>query len=412
MALVHRRGGKSVCFILKLILSWLTLKKKNPKFFYMAPLLKQAEEAAWQYVKGFCKNIPGVVISESDLSVTVDLGDGYGDRVLKLVGVSDVGESKRGAYADGVVLDEMGHIKRGVWENVVRILLMDRKGWAVLTGTPAVGYWQEMFIKAKDNPEWHLVDHSDARKTNIIDKDELESAERTTDDLPKFRREMYGEWITGDIGSYYLENLVWLQENGHINEHVSYNPKLPVVVSWDLGLNDYTVAWFAQYDPSNDKIYLIDYYEKRGNIDYRYSLADVEAKGYKIDLMVVPHDSIRRTGVTEDTVKVVFEKKYRVLRIPKTGNKLVDIGIVKNYLHKCEFNSVKCAIGVNALYNYRSALNVKHDTLSQVPIHCDRSDSFRYMIMGMYQARWQYCQFAAKAKPMNLAASEIQLSDD
>lgn len=412
MAVVHRRGGKSVAFILKLILGWLTLKKKNPKFFYMAPLLKQAEEAAWVYVKNFCKTIPGVVISESDLSVTLDLGDGYGERVLKLVGVSDVGESKRGAYADGVVLDEMGHIKRGVWENVVRILLMDRRGWAVLTGTPNVGYWQEIFLKAKSNPEWLVVDYSDARKTGVIDMKELLSAESTTDDLPKFRREMYGEWITGDIGSYYLENLVWLKENGFINENVVYNPKLPVIVSWDLGLNDYTVAWFGQYDASVDKLYLIDYYEKRGVLDYRWALDDVERKGYTIDLMVVPHDSSRRTGVGEDNIKTVFERKYKVLRVPKTGNKLADIGIIKNYLHKCEFNITKCVIGINALYNYRSALNVKHDTLSQNPIHCDRSDSFRYMIMGMYQSRWQYCQFASRKPVVNMRPSEVILSDD
>lgn len=392
--MAHRRWGKTVLLLVHLILSALTLKKRNPVFWYVAPFQKQAKEVAWQYLKDFMSPLPQVKISETELSISIDLGDGYGKRTIRLVGVDDGAESGRGVYLDGVVLDEMGQIKRGVWESVIRPALSDRKGWAVLTGTPAVGYWQEMFQFAKGSDEWKVFDYSDARSTKIIDGDELISLEKSSDDLPKFRREYYGEWITGDIGSYYLENLSRLQDAGKISDQVIYNPKLPVVASWDLGLNDKTVVWFAQYDPSQDKLALIDYWEKRGVVDYRHALSDVEQLGYKIDLMVIPHDSSKRTGTGDDTVKKVFENKYRVLRIPKTGNKLTDITIVKNYFNNLLFNSEKCHKGIVALYNYRSALNKKTDQLSLVPMHCDASDSFRYMIMGLFRAKYLYSQKA------------------
>lgn len=407
VVMAHRRFGKSVALILKTILSFLTVQKNNPVYWYVLPELQQAENNVWQYFKDFTSDIPGVRISETELSISVNLGDGYGTRLLKLVGVDKNAEAKRGAYLDGCVIDEMGQIKRGVWESVIMPMIMDRDGWVVLTGTPAVGYWQEMVTMAKESPHWKVFEYSDVRETKLIDPAKVAVMEAATEDLPKFRREMYGEWITGDIGSYYLENLSKLRDEGKISESVVYNPKKPVIASWDLGLNDLTVVWFAQYYPEDNTLKFFDYWEKRGVIDYRHALQDVELKGYKIDLMVLPHDASKRTGTGDDTVKQVFEKQYKVLRIPKTGNKLNDISIIKNCFHTLEFNSYKCAKGITALYNYRSALNKKTDQLSLVPMHCDRSDSFRYMILGLFQSRWSYTLFASNKPKANEVPVEL-----
>ena len=42
----------------------------------------------------------------------------------------------RGLYLDGVVLDEYADMRYGVWGEVLRPALSDRKGWAVFIGTP------------------------------------------------------------------------------------------------------------------------------------------------------------------------------------------------------------------------------------------------------------------------------------
>jgi hypothetical protein len=42
----------------------------------------------------------------------------------------------RGLYFDGIIADEYGDWKSTVWPYVIRPALADRKGWAIIIGTP------------------------------------------------------------------------------------------------------------------------------------------------------------------------------------------------------------------------------------------------------------------------------------
>lgn len=391
--LAHRRFGKSVVLILDLILSMISCKKKNPMFWYVAPTLEQATAIAWKYIKDFCSSLPNVQISETNKTVVVNFNDGFGDRTIRLVGVDDSGESKRGSYLDGVVIDEMGHIKRGAWESIIRPALSDRKGWATLTGTPTLGYWQELFEEAQNIEEWKVFDYGDARVTGVISEAELLSAEHTSNDRAKFRREFYGEWISPDIGCYYSENLFALEDLGHISPNISYNANLPIITSWDLGVNDYTVVWFSQYDPHNDILTFFDYFQVRGVTDSLQVLAEVEKKGHKIDLIVLPHDSTHKYTNSRGSTYDLFKERYPVVLLKKSPSKVQDIQIVKNFLHACRINSEKCSKGILELHKYRSTLNSKTDILSTTPMHNDAADSFRYNILGLFQSRSRYSDF-------------------
>src|SRR5579864_5348211 len=46
----HRRFGKTVLAVNQLIASALTCKKPQPRFGYLAPLLKQAKAVAWDFL--------------------------------------------------------------------------------------------------------------------------------------------------------------------------------------------------------------------------------------------------------------------------------------------------------------------------------------------------------------------------
>ncbi len=48
------------------------------------------------------------------------------------------------------------------------------------------------------------------------------------------------------LGAYYAEQFRQIRANGQITR-VPYDPNLPVVTAWDIGVRDYTSIWFAQF---------------------------------------------------------------------------------------------------------------------------------------------------------------------
>jgi hypothetical protein len=171
LALVwHRRAGKTVFAVMELALAALEAKKGDERFGYICPFLKQAKEAAWDYLKRFTRPIPGVKINESELSITLPHGP-----VIRLYG-ADHPDSLRGSFFDGVVLDEVGQMKREIWGEIVRPMLVDRSGWAIFIGTPkGVNLFSEIFFAAQNNPEWH-AEILTCYQTDAIAPEEIEAA--------------------------------------------------------------------------------------------------------------------------------------------------------------------------------------------------------------------------------------------
>lgn len=63
-------------------------------------------------------------------------------------------------------------------------------------------------------------------------------------------------------GAYYAKLIADAEREGRIGEF-PYNPKLPVLTSWDLGVDDYTAIWFWQEDGETATV--LDYYEVSGD---------------------------------------------------------------------------------------------------------------------------------------------------
>ena len=121
---VHRRGGKTVACIMDLINAALRTKKDDARFAYLAPTYAQAKDTAWEYLKRFTANIPGVEQRESDLMVRFPNG-----ARVRLYGAEHF-DRLRGTFADGIVLDEYGDFDPRAWPEVLRPSLADRGGWA------------------------------------------------------------------------------------------------------------------------------------------------------------------------------------------------------------------------------------------------------------------------------------------
>jgi phage terminase large subunit len=118
----HRRFGKTVFCINELIKQAAKNNRDDPRYAYVAPLLSQAKDVAWEYLKRYTAEIPEATVNESELRV--DLPGGVR---IRLYG-ADNPDRLRGIYLDGVVFDEFAQMQPRVWSEVIRPALADREG--------------------------------------------------------------------------------------------------------------------------------------------------------------------------------------------------------------------------------------------------------------------------------------------
>jgi phage terminase large subunit len=170
LGVAHRRAGKTVACINDLLRGALTCKRRQPRFAYIAPQIKQAKAVAWDYLKHYALPVPGTRAHESELRV--DLPNGG---QVRLYGADNPG-ALRGLYLDGVVLDEYAQMRPVVWPEVIRPALADRFGWAAFIGSPmGRNAFCDLYEAAKVDPAW-FVFRLKASETGLIPAAELEDA--------------------------------------------------------------------------------------------------------------------------------------------------------------------------------------------------------------------------------------------
>ena len=168
----HRRFGKTFLAINALIDAALRTSKKDARYGYVAPFLKQAKQVSWDYLKRFAYTVPGVKVNESELSILFPNGS-----MIRLYG-SDNGEAMRGVYFDGVVVDEVADCRLETWPEIIRPALADRKGWCLFIGTPkGMDQFFELYERAKKDPDWYAGLYR-ADETHLIDEKELNDARK------------------------------------------------------------------------------------------------------------------------------------------------------------------------------------------------------------------------------------------
>jgi hypothetical protein len=277
----HRRAGKTVAAIQRLVRDALQPKATNSQFAFIAPLYNQAKSIAWEYVKHMGVEL-GATLNESELRADFENGSR-----IRLFG-ADNPDRLRGLRLDGVVMDEVAQMPRNLWGEVVRPALADRKGWAGFIGTPqGKNAFYELHMAAQADPEWtSLLLRAD--ETEIIDAEELKALRKSMTE-EEWEQEFLCSFTAAIKGAYFGKEM----KQAYLGT-VPHDPALRVTTSWDLGIDDSTVIWFWQR--AGSQVRAINCLEFQGS-----SLADMvgelEKLDYRYESHILPHDvEVRELG--------------------------------------------------------------------------------------------------------------------
>lgn len=404
VVICHRRFGKTHFSLNEMLDKGLRHTLKNPQYAYIAPTYGQAKRVAWDLLKDYVKNIPGVTINEADLRIDIARPH-LGDKVrFMLLGAENPGTLK-GLYLDGVVLDEYAEMNPEIWSIVIRPALSDRLGWAIFIGTPkGENHLHAIYAQAQGKEDW-FTQVFRASETGIIPLSELEAA-RAVMSEPEYLQEYECSFSAALVGAYYGREMEEAEQSNRICG-VPHDPAVPVFTGWDLGVDDSTVIWFAQRVGRETRI--IDYHEESGKgLDYFVKL--MKDKNYNYEEHFLPHDVAQRelsTGKSRlETLQKMGLKRVRV--VPRLD--IADgINAARLLIKKCYFDKDRCAFGIKALKSYERAWDAKMGVFQSRPKHnwaSHGADGFRYLAIGLDESR---IDNKDRAKPQRQAHSDFKI---
>lgn len=374
VSVAHRRAGKTVARVNKLIRKAAQCVKREPRFGYLAPYSVQAKDIAWNYLKYYAGPLIacGGKINESELSITLPrIRANESGAVIRLYGAENA-ERMRGVYFDGICVDEAQDISRAMLNTVILPCLADRQGWLDISGTPKG--WEnllgQMYKTAFREPSKWFSQILRASETGILPKSELE-LQRSVMSENEYRQEYECDFDAAITGAVYGFQIAEAMQRGRLCE-VPFNPEMPVNTSWDLGHEDATAIWFWQHAGPKE-LHIIRYYENFNKdiahyCKFLHSLS--QERGYVYGKHFVPHDARNRLLAAGGRSIVVQAAELGIKMTPLSQAKMSDsIEAARKTLEYCYFDQVSCEAGLDALRQYQYKLDKAKRIYSNEPCH-------------------------------------------
>ena len=362
-------------------------------YWHLLPQQNQARKAIWDAVdphKGvkridwaFPREIRETT-REQDMMIRLKCGSTW-----QVIG-SDNFDALVGTPPIGVVFSEWALSNPQAW-SLIRPILAENGGWAAFITTPrGRNHAYRMHQMASESDDW-FAERLTATETGVFGEDTLERerqeliSERGEEDGEAiFQQEYMTSFSAGLPGAYYAKLLDKAEAEGRIG-FVPYDPQRQVHTAWDLGRNDATVIWFAQWNGTGWD--LIDYYANTSvGIDHYVKV--VKDRGYNYGEHLLPHDAesehlVSTTGSIAETVEGMGLSGVRV--VPRTKSVANDINEVRQVIPTCRFDKAKTEKGVDALRSYRRIWDEKLRAYKDTPLHdwaSDPADAFRTLAIG------------------------------
>lgn len=360
-------------------------QQERPRFGYLAPLLKQAKDIAWDYLKFYSRAIPGIQINESELRIEYPNGGR-----IRLYGC-DNPDTLRGIYLDGVIMDEYAQMPDHLLGEVIYPALADREGYLVMLGTPkGMNHFHARYRKALLEPERWNVRMLTVKDTEIFTEAQLQEIQSVMT-KEEYEQEFLCLWNASVKGAYYADELSRAREEKRITT-VPHDPAALVDTWWDLGMDDMTAIWFTQN--AGRELHVIDYYENadHGFEHYRDVLEKLrKERGYRYGKHVGPHDlSVRELGTGRSRLDAARSLGLNFEAAPRVRKKEDGISAVRKILGICWIDQARCQRGIECLENYRKEWDQERKTYRDKPVHDQYShgaDAFQTMgIAHKFQA--------------------------
>lgn len=393
---LHRRAGKTVGKINKLIERAVECPFPDGRYAYAAPTYGQAEDITWHYLEQYASKIPGAREEKGKLAYWLPTRIGSVARI-RLYGLDSPKQRMRGLYLDGAVLDEYPWIPPSAWNQQIRPMLMDenrrgvdrfgrRNQWCDFIFTPfgrnhahtmyrnALLWMAGQAVRIKDpladaeqdvySDEWFAY-MLKASESGILSADELAAA-RVEMGISKYEQEMECSFDAAVEGAIFARALEEARQQGRITA-VSWNKLLPVSTAWDLGWDDATAIWFFQQ--LGEQVRFIDYYEATG-ADLSHYADVMAAKGYRYGYNLLPHDvEVHELGSGKSRRQILTQLGVRVTTVPQYKPKQDGIPAAQALIARASFDAEKCADGLDRLALYRREYDEKNQIFRENPVH-------------------------------------------
>jgi hypothetical protein len=377
----HRRAGKTVAAINDTVEKASRNTRPNPRYAYVCPLLRQAKDVAWQYLKEAAAPF-NPKISESALYV--ELSALPNSPRITLYG-ADNPDSFRGQYFDGLVLDEFGNMTQETFTEVLLPALVDRRGWCVLMGTPnGPNHFRDAYYKRKSDPGWFtsLIPVTD---TGVIPEDDLREM-RDIMDPEQYAQEMLCSFEASVRGAIYARQMEVAQSEGRISAF-PVDKYTPVDVVMDLGYRDATAMVFAQARPDGLLMAHAHSDNMRPISHYIQYIKDYFARTQlKAGTIWLPHDARAKSLQTGKSIIDAFRSAGMRPRLVPELDLLDGIEAARKMFPVWYFQERECEGMLLALKSYHRKYDTDRRVFINEPVHDWAShcaDAFRYASIAL-----------------------------
>ncbi len=384
VAVWHRRCGKDL-----MGLNWCSREsvRRVGLYWHLFPTYTQGKKVIWDGStrdgRRFLDYFPQeLVVAKNDTDMRITFANGS---VYQVIGTDDP-DRLVGANPVGIVLSEWSLMDPRAWD-MLRPILNENGGWAIFLYTArGKNHGYTLYELAKKNPTWfsQLLTVDDTLREETDDSGKIV---KDDDGKPKLvpvitkamidedramgmeealvQQEYYNSFNAPLTGSYYAKQMMAADEEKRI-VNMPWESALPVLTTWDLGMDDATCIWFIQ--EYGHEIRLIDYYENSGEGLTHYAKILAE-KPYAYDKNYAPHDiMVREMGTGRSRFETARSLGIRFTIVQK--HEVADgIEAVRNMLPKCWFDVTKAARGVEALREYKKRYDPERKVFHDVPLH-------------------------------------------
>jgi len=404
---MHRRSGKDYMSV-----SMLALKAmmRVGNYVYLLPTAKQGREIVWKGIDNdgmkFIDHIPHELIKVNpknkqpmvnNVEMCITLVNGS---TITITGSDQFDKNLVGTNMAGIIFSEYSLSDPKAFEYILPIIGANN-GFVWLNGTPrGKNHFYKQLMSCID-PDREANISFACIKPNSMTK-ALTEKELTIMKLGMSEQRQAQEIecaFEGCIeGKIYVEQITQARKEGRFGEYC-YDKKLPVFVSFDLGVGDKMAMTFFQ--KRADRPWVIDFYSNKGMGVGHYKMVadDMSAKyGYDYERIFIPHDGRKRSidnydeeGYalkTEDTFRKEF-KNIDIMVVPRCADITEDIEVVRSKFYKWYFyegstldkaQKERLDYFYNAMSEYTYPEVDEQKTVATKPLHnwcSDPMDSWR-----------------------------------